>query len=284
MNKSVMERTGATLALGLALVLAMIGPTWAGRDAIRSAKSWSYQLTGDMSSTRQSSADLAVIDPDYSGDASKFKTKPDGGMRTVLAYISIGEAEVSRKYMNGAKQSWNTGRTRGWSGNYATKFWDSEWKSIVKSRVREALANGYDGVYLDRIDTYEIVKAPGGSRAEMIQFVKEIANEVRAKNSDAAVIVQNGEELLNDKSYVAAIDGVAKEDLYHGIQHRGERNSVVDVNASKSFLNMATAQGKTIFVVEYLSGSTAGKVADEARHDGYIPYTRAPRSLDRVAN
>lgn len=276
-------RTGVVACAAVAaMALPPSGEAIAGRDAVKNAKSWSYQLTGDMSSTRNSNADVAVVDPDHAGDASRYKSKAGGGRRQVLAYISIGEVEEGRKYMKDGKQSWNTGRTQGWSGNYAARYWDEDWKRIVKSRVREALAKGYDGVYLDRVDTYESVKAPGGSREQMVKLVKEVAAEARTKNSDAAVIVQNAEELLTDRSYVNAIDGVAKEDLYHGIQHRGERNSRTNVEASRSYLKKAKAEGKAVFVVEYLNGSTAANVAEEARRDGFVPNTHAPRSLNRT--
>jgi hypothetical protein len=40
---------------------------------------------------------------------------------------------------------------------------------------------------------------------------------------------------------------------------------------------------KAVFVVEYLSNSTAEKAAGEARRDGFIPNTRAHRNLHKVA-
>lgn len=278
------NRTGASVVLGLGLALVATTPAAADRDAVKQAKSWSYQLTGDMSSTLRSNAELAVVDPDHAGNASKYKSRADGGKRPVLAYISIGEAEEGRKYMQGSTQSWNTGRTQGWSGNYAAKYWDENWKRIVTARVREAMDKGYDGVYLDRVDTYQSIKAPGSSREQMVKLVREVAAAARSKNSNAAVLVQNAEELLQDKGYVEVIDGIAKEDLYHGIKHRGERNSQSDVNASKSYLNAAKAQGKAVFVVEYLDGGVASKVADEARRDGFVPNTRATRNLSKSAD
>ena len=283
MSISQTHRRGALSALGLTIAIAFAGPAWADRETVKNAKSWSYQLTGDIASTKRSNADVAVVDPDHAGSAEKYKSKAKGGKRAVLAYISVGEAEEGRSYMKGSKQSWNTGRTQGWSGNYAAKYWDEDWKRIVKSRVRDALAKGYDGVYLDRVDTYENTKAPGGSREQMVKFVKEVAAEARSRKSNAAVVVQNAEELLTDKSYVAAIDGIAKEDLYHGINHGGERNSQSNVNSSKSYLKSAKSKGKAVFVVEYLNGDTADKVAGEARRDGFVPNTHAPRNLNKTA-
>ena len=111
-------------------------PVLAGREAVRDAKSWSYQLQGDMSSTARSNADVAVVDPDHTGNPKRLKTKRNGDSREVLAYISIGEVEEGRAYMKtkGSKH-WNTGKTQGWEGNYAARYWDEDWKKIVKTRV-----------------------------------------------------------------------------------------------------------------------------------------------------
>lgn len=249
----------------------------------RKPSNWSYQLQGDMSSTARTRSDLAVVDPDHTGNPGRLKKKPGGGDRPVLAYISVGEAETWRGYYKDGKsgKKWNTGKTQGWDKNYAVKYWDPEWKSIVKARVRKAMAQGYDGVYLDRVDTYENVKAPGGSRAEMIKLVKEVAAEAKSARGGAKVYVQNAEELLSDKSYVASIDGIAKEDLYYGINHNGRRNSKGDIDASVNLLKKAKAQGKAVHVVEYVNGGSRSQAEQEIRKQGFVPAF-APRQLNRA--
>jgi cysteinyl-tRNA synthetase len=281
-NMSTIHGHAGLLAAALAVAMA-VSPPLAGDAAAQTSKGsgkWSYQLQGDMGSTTRTNSDLAVVDPDHTGSPQRLKKKPGGGDRPVLAYISIGEAETWRGYKSSGK-SWNTGKTQGWNNNYAVKYWDPEWKAIVKNRVRKALDQGYDGVYLDRVDTYENVKAPGGSRAEMIKLVKEVAAEVKSKKRGAKVYVQNAEELLTDKGYVSAIDGIAKEDLYYGINHDGRRNSKGDIAASLSLLKKAQAQGKAVHVVEYVSGSARSQAESEIRKQGFKPAF-APRSLDRA--
>ncbi|MEQ1695462.1 MAG: endo alpha-1,4 polygalactosaminidase [Hyphomicrobiaceae bacterium] len=275
--------SGAAGLCGLALACLTASPVLAGRDTVREAKSWTYQLQGDMRSTARSDADVAVVDPDHTGDPRKLKTKRNGGKRDVLAYISIGEVEEGRAYMKkGGKKSWNTGKTQGWEGNYAAKYWDEDWKGIVKARVSKAIAAGYDGVYLDRVDTYENVKAPNGARKEMINFVKEVAREARSRRGNAAVVVQNAEELLSDKGYVEAIDGVAKESLYYGVKGKGRRNDSGDIDASRKLLRKAKSEGKAVYVVEYLKGDgeTSSKAKAEAKRDGFVGNTKASRQLE----
>jgi uncharacterized protein (TIGR01370 family) len=105
----------------------------------------------------------------------------------------------------------------------------------------------------------------------MISFVKEVAAEARSANGNAAIVVQNAEELLTDDGYVSVIDGVAKEDLIHGINHDGKRNTTANIQWSSNLLKRAKSRGKAIFVVEYLSGSTAQSVAAEIRKQGFVP-------------
>lgn len=271
-----------SLSAALAALALSSGGSLGAADAASGGKGqkWSYQLQGDMGSTARTNSDLAVVDPDHTGSPQRLKKKPSGGERPVLAYISIGEAESWRSYKCNGK-SWNTGRTQGWDRNYAVKYWDPEWKAIVKSRVRKALSQGYDGVYLDRVDTYENVKAPGGSRAEMIKLVKEVAAEAKSAKGGAKVYVQNAEELLTDTSYVAAIDGIAKEDLYYGINHDGRRNSKSDIQASVALLKKAKAQGKAVHIVEYVDGKSRAQAESEIRSQGFVPAF-APRHLGRV--
>jgi cysteinyl-tRNA synthetase, unknown class len=284
MSMSHVLRCHVTRCLGMVLVVSSLSlPALADRESLKRARSWSYQLKGDMGSTARSNADVAVVDPDHAGNPQRLKRRANGSARDVLAYISIGEVEEGRAYMKSkGKKAWNTGKTQGWEGNYAAKYWDEDWKAIVKQRVAKALDAGYDGVYLDRVDTYERVKAPNGSRAEMIRFVKEVSRDVRSRRGNAAVVVQNGEELLNDKGYVDAIDGVAKESLYYGVKGRGVRNADGDVAASRKMLNQAKNQGKAVLVVEYLSGDASAQAKKSARRDGFVGNTRASRQLERA--
>jgi cysteinyl-tRNA synthetase len=280
------HRFGRSLALGAALVVGLtveITQASANQSIVRSAQSWSYQLTGNLGNLASSNADVVVVDADSGGSASRFQRKPGGGRRAAIAYLSIGEAENWRDYWKSCcasgSPSWLTTRTQGWAGNYVVKFWEPGWKAIISQRVREIFAKGYDGIYIDRIDTYERISPPGGSsRAAMIQLVREIASQAHSLKGDAAIMVQNGEELLDSDSFVSAIDAIAKEDLFHGVNHDGRRNPASMVSGSLQLLNKAKSRGKKIFVVEYLSGSSAASVAAEIRAKGFVPNF-AGRSL-----
>ena len=113
--------------------------------------------------------DLLIIDLFYSGqqltssDISQLQTKLGGGERLVIAYMSIGEAEDYRYYWQPGWESnppgWLHGENPEWEGNYLVEYWDVQWRDIIfgtnDSYLGRILNCGFDGVYLDKIDSFE---------------------------------------------------------------------------------------------------------------------------------
>lgn len=96
-------------------------------------------------------------------EINQLKQKVNGGLRKVICYMSIGEAENYRYYWQGF---WNAtppqfivAENSQWAGNYKVKYWDKEWQSIIygssNSYLSKILNTGFDGVYLDIIDGFE---------------------------------------------------------------------------------------------------------------------------------
>lgn len=248
---------------------------------LAASRSWAYQLQGDVSRIARTDADVAVIDWDHvrsRASLEHLKRKPDQTRRTVLGYLSIGEAENNRAYWRscctgGRRPGWLTDRTQGWAGNYAVHYWDADWQRIVKSRLTELIQADFDGVYLDRADVWETMRSRHPSaRADMIGFIRSLSALARSAKPGFVVIVQNAEELLTDGGYLSAIDGIAKEDLIHGVNHDGRRNPSGMIQHSVRLLQQARARGKAIFVVEYLpEGQLASGVRAEITRHGFIP-------------
>jgi len=260
---------------------------------LAASRSWAYQLQGDVSRIARTDADVAVIDWDHvrsRASLEHLKRKPDQTRRTVLGYLSIGEAENNRAYWRGCctggrRQGWLTDRTQGWAGNYAVHYWDADWQRIVKSRLTELIQAGFDGVYLDRADVWETMRSRHPSaRADMIGFIRSLSALARSAKPGFVVIVQNAEELLADGGYLSAIDGIAKEDLIHGNDGEAVPNRPGRVTESTDLLLIARAAGRTVLVVEYIDAETdRRKSTATLRANGFIPYF-APRKLDRLGD
>jgi cysteinyl-tRNA synthetase len=269
-------------------------------------RTWGNQLRLiNFDDLAASPTDLLVIDHGLSddfkfirkfepGEIARLKTKPDGTRRLVISYISIGEAERYRYYFDqawfepGKRPSWLGPENPRWAGNYPVDYWQPEWQRIITggpdSYIARIAAQGFDGVYLDRSDVYEelLARHPQGAKT-MAAFIARLAAELRTSNPQALVILQNAEELTSERSALDAIDAVAKEDLYYGIDHTEAANPAATTAFAEKTLMRARAAGKRIFLIEYVKQQPLrDHVVARSRANGFLPYF-APRDMSSIS-
>jgi cysteinyl-tRNA synthetase len=291
----------AAAALAVSCVVASGQVSAQGRpNPFKDAKSWAFQLKNlgpsQQAKIAASPFDLVVIDssqfvgsqeiPLTKDELERMKKKPDGSRRMVIAYFSVGEAETYRYYWkpewSRAKPAWVGKENKEWKENFLVKYWEPVWQNIVFPFADRVIAAGFDGFYIDRADAYYYYGDTKEMRDRMADFIIKLTTHMRAKKPDVAILVQNAEELLDRPSYVAAIDGIAKEDLFYGISHKEELNKKSDIDWSVGLLKPFKAQGKAVFAIEYLT--RPNYIADaKSRHDqlGFVMYT-GPRGLGEL--
>jgi cysteinyl-tRNA synthetase len=255
-----------------------------------------YQLQRiDLEAIGETKFDLVVMD--YSRDGSDerrftaaqisaLKNSP-GGSKTVLSYMSIGEAEDYRWYW---QRSWDAnkdgrpdagapawlGRSNpDWPGNYKVRYWNPAWQRIVYNYVDRVLAAGYDGIYLDIVDAYQYwePREPDvPAEAEMVAFVKDIASYARVTHNQPGfqVFVQNAEELSRHSDYVHTVSGIGKEDLFY---YGNRRQPADEVRWSVKQLDRFKEAGKPVLVIDYVTERAKIDAFYRMAHShGYVPY------------
>lgn len=292
---------GVSIAVQLAMA-ATAPPMLAspGRTGLANIHSWGYQLQQIESNLVATSPyDLMVIDVSNGersfnrAELAAMQRKPDGGNRIVLAYLSIGEAEDYRGYWqrswSNAPPDWLGNENPDWSGNFAVRYWAPQWQALMYggqgAYLDAIVASGFDGVYLDRIDAFDVADSTLGRGARiqaMADFVSAIAHYARQKHPGFVVVGQNGEELLANPTYAAAIDGVSKEDLFFGLRGDGTINSKSELRASLDPLQRFQASGKPVFLVEYLDSPASIAVARKDAAALGAPLFIGHRDLDNA--
>ena len=120
----------------------------------------------------RSDFDVVVIDAFFGGDrpfsaadVARMQRKPSGGRRLALAYLNVGAVETWRYYW---QTGWGTGNPSWIGATYSEKYsdefwahyWRAEWHDIIyksgNSYLKLVMDQGFDGVFLDNIDAYEI--------------------------------------------------------------------------------------------------------------------------------
>jgi len=269
-----------------------------------------YQLQNvDLEAIGQTGYDLVVMDYSAEGDdetaftadqIAALKLRP-GGEKTLLAYMSIGEAENYRFYWNpdwdadgdghpdGGAPAWLDVENPNWEGNYKVRYWDSGWQAIIygspNSYLDKIIAAGFDGVYLDIVDAYWYYEEQDRDSAarEMVDFVIQLAGYARARQPGFLIFPQNAAELAADLGdYLAAVDGIGQEDIYYGYEEDDQSTPPAVTAELEGYLDIFLNAGKLVLTIDY--ATTPAHVDDayaQSRAKGYVPFVTV-RGLDQL--
>lgn len=189
-----------------------------------------------------STNDLAVIDNvrNLTGSASydaagvvqslHATTGEAGHPKVVLQYVELGEAMKSRYYWNAAwtpgNPDWILGSDPdGYTQSFLVAYWNQQWKDVLfsgtDSMVDRAIADGFDGVYLDVIeaalDSTVIAKATADGvdpNAEMVKLLSALRAHAHAKKPNFLLMAANATDLRMQPGYLAQIDAELQEEIF----------------------------------------------------------------------
>lgn len=290
-----------------------------GTNPLSAVDSWLYHL-GDIDSDSIfhisfSDADLVVTEfANYEAEETPYTTSQLDAMRgdtgkLIVSYLSIGEAEDYRFYWDSdeflaIRDTIIDNENPEWEGNFKVRYWDEDWQDIIFDYVDRIIDAGFNGLYLDIIDAYEYWEetAPNSGidyRQEMAEFVARIKLHAETRllltdpDRDFVIIGQNGEDLIENPIYLAAIDGIGKEDLQFYYENTDQSDLQVQdedaVDWSLAYLLAAEAAGVEVFSVEYLYPSNRwaqsqklGAIAEILEAAGIPLYVAENRDLDAI--
>ncbi len=252
-----------------------------------------YQLQNyDLDALEAVGADIYIIDYSWEGDDESMFTSEEvarlQNSSKVLSYISIGEAEDYRWYWQDSwaegDPSWLGATNPEWEGNYKVRYWDPDWQEIVLEYIDSIMDSGFNGIYLDIIDAYEYWGPDGESGLErataeqdMVDFVISISEYAKAVDPDFLVYPQNGEALGGHPEYIAAVDGIGREDVWYN-----DDDVQDDTNTTLGYLELFSDAGKHVIVIDYPTDTEL--IADfcgKAEALGYSSYPGV-RDLDEI--
>ncbi|MBN2050145.1 MAG: endo alpha-1,4 polygalactosaminidase [Spirochaetales bacterium] len=130
-------------------------------------------------------------------------------------------------------------------------------------------------------------------RQDMRDFVMGIHQYAETKKPGFIIIPQNGHELLTlvkgnpagtaADTYIAAIDGVGREDLFYGYDGDDKPTAAEDTDAMVAYMDLAEGRGVEVLATDYCSTHT--KMTDSYNKNaarGYISFAADSRELDTI--
>jgi len=186
--------------------------------------------------------------------------------KIVLGYLDIGEAESYRSYW---QPSWGPGSPsfilgvdpNGFASNYTVNYADPHWQALVfgssTALIDQALADGFDGVFLDNVGAYQypaVVAADRNAQSDMVTFITAISTYAKSKNPNFFIVTNTGSGLTNDSRFIAAIDADSEESLFYGSSPSQQSDIQTDSGAraaTLAFLQRIQAVNKPVFSIDY---------------------------------
>ncbi len=209
--------------------------------------------------------DLAIIQPDTLTGDELAQLKAKGTM--VVAYLSIGEVEPGRPWYSDGRvdQAWILGQNENW-GSYYVDAEQAGWQSLMVTLAGDYLRQGFDGIFLDTMDTVDLFPA---TSAGMISLVEKLH-----QNYPDALLVQNRGFTVVEQT-AGFMDALMFEDLstiYHFAEQRYDYTDNSDTAADLIKLQQRT--GLTILALDYVAPDNPGGAARAvqiAQGYGFVP-------------
>ncbi len=131
-------------------------------------------------------------------------------------------------------------------------------------------------------------------RQDMREFVQSISSYSKEINPDFIIIPQNGQELITlngesegalSTSYINAIDGIGREDLFYGYYGDNIPTPNTDTDYMLDFLNLAKKNNIQVLVTDYCwTHSFVDNSYYQNNNRNFISFAASHRELDNIPN
>jgi cysteinyl-tRNA synthetase len=260
-----------------------------------------YQLQGyeddGLDALTEAPQELAVIDLARDGYDDYFTADEIGALqesgKTVLAYFEIGSIEDFRPEHSELPDDVILNQWPEWPEEYFVRYWEPVWwDTVIQPRVDQALAAGFDGVYLDTPLAYEDIDlslVEGEDREtlgrKMVELIERISAYGKERDPDFLVFPQNSPELRQHPGYVDAIDGLGVEGMFFTADEDSSDQPCEQEWCPEDLDNVRALRdaGKVILAVDY--ATEPGNVEEACgryEEEGFAGYVTV-RPLDTIA-
>jgi len=215
---------------------------------------------------------------------SELKNLKQHGSAT-YAYLSIGEVSPQRTWADLIQPAWIKGTNTHWNSTVMDLTSDG-WQSFVLQRVDLLLQQGYDGLFLDTMDSYQLFAKDSASLAAQQTALANLINQIKRRHPSIKLISNRGFEVMNKIG--RHLEAVAAESLYSRWNNAaGNYEPVPEADRQWLYTKLVEAQRAhniDVIAIDYVAPaerSKAREVANQITSLGFVPWVANP-SLDYV--
>lgn len=264
------------------------GSQWYRNSAVKtdrplSGRSIAFYYGADPDVEILSQFDRLVLEPDNISEEQLVQLTAESA--SAFAYLSVGEVGPSREYASELLHEWILGSNPAWSSSILDLS-DMELRAFLLNRVGMLDRAGYQGVFLDTMDSYQLVTKTPEERSEQQAGLISLISSISIRYPSLRIIVNRGFEVLDD--IAGQVEAVAAESLYASWNNEAGEYTTVS-NADRAWLidKLRYAQQQLnldVIAIDYVpphKRTQAREVATKITRLGFIPWVATP-SLDYI--
>jgi hypothetical protein len=213
--------------------------------------------------------DQLVLEPGHGHDVTALKQH---GAK-LIAYLSIGEIAKSSRDAASIEPGWVLGKNDHWS-SVVLDVRSEGYRAHLVARFEALIAAGYDGVFIDTLDSYQLVAKNDAERAQMQRALCAVIEAFAARRPSARILLNRGFELL--PAIATRVHGVVAESLFDRFD-AGKGAYVRVPEADRAWLlerlREASAHQLPVIVIDYRPPSERAEARETARKIVALGFT-----------
>jgi len=217
--------------------------------------------------------DRVVLDPRLVTDAEVAKLRATG--TDVHAYVSIGEIEPSDPLYSDVPQSAVLATNEGWNTS-VIDLTHPDWRNLIlKQRIAPLAKRGFNGLFLDTLDSYHLTDDLDQQKAALASLI----GEIQTTSPNLKLLLNRGFEIL--ESLPEKVAGVVAESLYKSFNPSTEEYRDVPASDREWLLarfEESRAYASEIIAIDYLPklDTVAQDTARKIRDHDITPWVTDP--------
>ena len=267
----------------LLVSLCLTGSTTFAVDRDDSLKSIAFYYGPNPPVNALAQFDRLVLEPENIKPAELTQLKRYGAV--AYSYLSVGEVGEHRNWYDRIPQDAVTGTNGDWNSKLMNLS-DPAWQRFLLQRAAELQRRGYEGLFLDTMDSYQLFVKSDAERKKQEAALANLVYRIKRKYPQLSIITNRGFEVIDRIGQY--IDGVAAESLYagwnNGLQTYTEVPETDRQWLQQKFNTIRQKFSIDTIAIEYLPAnkrSEARNIAAKIADDGSIPWIANP-ALDYV--
>ena len=196
------------------------------------------------------------------------------------AYLSVGEVGPHRSYSSRIRPKWVLGKNNTWNSKVLDVA-NSDWRKFLLQRVEVLHNAGYQGLFLDTMDSYQLYASTAEARDAQERGLIDFLKLVKERYPDMRLIANRGFEILD--AGAEYLEAVAAESLYASWDNNAQTYIEVEEDDRQwllGHLNKVRDQHELdVIVIDYVPPSRrkeAKAVAKVIAAHGFIPWVSTP--------